>query len=332
VIRESFMSQRSPLTIGETAALLNEVAACVRAQVPIEAGLATLETRAAGRVALAAEAIRTEIESGVAIEEAISRNLHQHGEQIASALNASRSGRDAGAALQQLADMLLQRREMRLRGLTAMIYPIVVVVMSYVILVFVFASIVRLHSSWFEWPGFIAVTGNWLAKFWWIPPLVLLALAMVVRITGMRKWLPGAWLPSEWSNQSLFCEAVAWQLESQTPLPAALRAAAEFTGNTVLKTEATGWADAVQRGALADYKPSGFRPLVVWTLQAGSDSHSIARALRRLAATYRQTEMRTWRTWSQWLPATVASVVGGATILAYIAGVVWPLYHRLSEL
>ena len=326
------MSQRSPLTVGETAALLNEVAACVRAQVPIEAGLATLETRAAGRVALAAEAIRAEIESGVAIEDAISRNLHQHGDQVAAALNASRSGSDTGEALQRLADMLLQRREMRLRGLTAMIYPVVVILMSYLILVFVFASIVRLHSTWFEWPGFIAVTGNWLAKFWWIPPLVMLAVVGVVRITGMRRWLPGAWLPSEWSNQSLFCEAVAWQLESQTPLPTALRAAADFAGDAIIKTEANRWADAVQQGALAEYKPSGFRPLVVWTLQAASDSQSIARALRRLATTYRQAEMRTWRTWSQWLPATVASVVGGATILAYIAGVVWPLYQRLSEL
>lgn len=340
------MSGRANLSASETAALLDEVAACIRAEIPLGMGLAMLESRQAGRVSNAVADIRSAIGAGVPVEDAIARNLDNHGEQIGAALRVGLRTGNAGESLRRFAALILRRREMKLRSWIALIYPSFVILISYVVLVAVFASVVHSSTDFFAWPGFVQRISNWLIQYWYIPPLTLFLVTGVVGFSSLRRFVPIAWQPSRLSDQSLFCDAVAWQLESQTPLPDAIRGAAGLVGGETLTVDAEAWAAATERGEQAPMVGKSFRPLVVWTINHtslfessaangltanGADDGAVARSLRQLAKTYHDAESRSWHIWTRWVPVATTCIVGGAMATFYLSAVLWPLYNKLAE-
>lgn len=348
------MSRRPNLSATETAALLEEVAACLRAEIPLGIGLATLENGEAGRISSVVAEIRSALDGGVPVDQAVSQSMSNQNDRIGAALRIGLQAGNPGESLRRLASLIVMRREMKLRSIIAMIYPSIIILVSYFVLVAVFASVVDFNSNDFFWPPYVTSAASVVTNYWYVPPLFLLALFLLVRLTKRRSIVPGHWNPSCWSNQSLFCEAVAWQLESETPLPIAIRSAGGLVGGHQLCADAESWANAIERGERVPAVGSSFRPLVIWTISNAipfdgnahptedrlimkpvsherSSNETVASSLRRLAQTYRDAERRSWHLLTRWIPVTVTSVVGGSMAIAYLCVVVWPLYHKLAE-
>ena len=336
--RKIFMTATVSLSITETAALLEEVAASVAAEVPLTASLGTIEGREAGRIGRVATSIRKSIESGVPVDQAIAQHITHQSGAIAVALRIDQQSGDAGRSLRTLARLMILRRELRLRQLAASIYPLLVIILGYVTGVFVFGSLVSFQSDFIHWPDAITRTGIWLQRYWWLPPICLGVVVGSLKLLGLGRFLPHFLQPGRWSSQAIFCEALAWQLESHVGLPDAIRAAAAMAGEEVLGRDAEKWASALEQGKLDPGPLPNFRPLIVWTLQGALASEpnrsaaSLSETLTRLAASYRSAEQHAWFVWTHWVPIVTACIIGGALSISYLLAVVWPLYSQLAEI
>lgn len=334
------MNSTPKLSTAETVALLDEVAASIRAEVPLSTSLATLEGRDAGRIAVVAQRIRQDIENGVALDEAIAKHVHQYSGAISTALQIGLKTGNPARTLKTLANLILRRRELRLRRMAAAVYPLIVIFVGYLIGVFVFGRIISLESDFINWPGFVERLTELLQSFWWLPLLILPAAFLTFRLLRLARFLPRSLQPIRLSNQALFCEAVGWQIESGVSLPDAIRAAAEISGERSLLEDANRWADSIEKGQNDPGTLSSFRPLVVWTINQGaknesnaslSSDESIVRALGQLSASYRSSEQNAWMFWTHWVPVATACIIGGSLAVSYLCIAVWPLYSKLAE-
>jgi general secretion pathway protein F len=313
----------------QTASLLSEVAACVRAHRPLDDGLRHFADEDAGRVGCVARILQQRLQAGVPLSEAVADQLPRCGPHVSAALRISDRPAIVADALQGLADLMLARRELRLRAMVAAIYPGLVLLVSYIVLVAIFASLVATNYPWFRWPDQVVWGAAWLTEYWWLPPLVLLAVVGIVFSPVAGRLRSGLFAPNRGAT-ALFCDSLAWQIEAGIPLTDALRGAAGIGGTPAERRAADDWANAIERGETTARSGRGFPPLVGWIVNTGGDGAYVAISLRRLAATYRDAMRRRERFWVRGLPAFAGCFIGGAMAALYIAAVIWPLYSNLA--
>ncbi len=337
-----------PLDSRQLAPLLEELAAMVRADRPLVAGLRTLEDERLGQLGRMAGTLRQQLEAGGDLETTLAELDRRDGPQAATAFRLAIRSQSA-EPLQRLAASLRQRRQWRWAGRTAMIYPLLVTGVGYGLWVAVFAKLVSWGSlDGYErelFPAPVLAVGSWLQAFWWLPPLIVGG--AVGLYAGFLRRRPdsryASWLPGRMGRLALFCEALALQLEAAVPVGEAAQAAGRLAGDAGLireaeafAAEATSGGTAAGEASAAGAESAALPPMVAWLLTqlagtTGMPASSVAQQLRALAAWYAARQRSQQHFVIRFLPAVIVALFGGSLALLYMLAVLRPLYARIGD-
>ena len=353
------MVASKPLDLQELALLNQEIAALVRAGVPLESGLAMAGSSGSGAQEVLMLRLAQRLREGQSFAEA----LHSEGGELPRLYRAvveagARTGR-LPEALESLAEFAQQTLKLRRRIDLALLYPALVLLMAGVLFAFVVSFWVPRLSEAFYWLDLPET--NWVRRLVWlqqhlwswawiIPAGVFLLGGWWWFSTRGRYGLKGTTETTTWSafrvlpgirsivanfRRANFCDLMAMLLDHQVPLPDAALLASEAAGDGALRRVALRIAQGVRAGnSLADCLAVGreLPPFVSWMLICGERQGTLIVTLRQVADVLRQRAASE----SDWLrimlPTALVVGVGGTSVLAYALAVFGPMSQLLRAL
>lgn len=333
------------LALDQLIALNDEMAALVRAGVPLDVGLVQLGGDLPGRVGDAARMLGKRLESGENLVEILQATPSVFPSTWRAVVLAGLRSGQLTAALESLSVTSRRIADLR-RGLGwALVYPFLVIALAY-------ASFVFLVTN--EAPVVLAVYENLTASstsllralvaagrsvsYWGltIPAVVLLVVGYLWYRSGQSKFwwessgpgrlsgfLPRGIAPFRDNRWATIAEVLALMLKNHVGLGEGLAIAAETTGDRRMVAAAHTLAERLQRGeplTSTDPALSPFPPLIRWMLTAGAPPLELSRALSDTALRYRRRAARA-STWIVVVFPLVFTVVvaGGLTLLQALA-------------
>ena len=338
-------SNAGAITLDQLIALNDEMAALVRAGVPLEQGLEALGGDMPGQPGQLAQMLATRMSSG----ESLSRILAEDDRTFPPVWRAVvaaglRSGHLA-AALESLSVTTRRISDLRKIVGAGLIYPFVVVSLAYLLFVFLIITLVPLMQD-----AFVDLTerADPMMKFlfglsetaaWWAVPLplvVIVLLALWWRRTGRATWVSHAsGRQQSWSRRlgrgrgirgtiqfgrmATFSEIMSLLIKEQVPLEDSMVLAAEASGDLTITRAAREMADRLRAGEHFERHedlPPGLPPLMGWLLMSANRQPNLSAALTRSAEVYRNRATRR-ATWTAiYFPIWVTVFIGGtATFL-----------------
>lgn len=340
-------------TVDELLALNEEIAALVRAGVPLEQGLADLGRDLPGGAGLAATDLADRLSRGEPLDVALAASQSGLPPLYLSIVAAGLKTGRLATALEGLTAAARRLAELRHATATALIYPVLVFLVGWGLFVgFVsfFAPTVLPSFRDFKVPSAEVIA--WFAALgpsavWWGtigPAVVLLAVGVwwwqsrqAVSLAGGRwlGWIPGARVLLRLCHWAAFADILALLIDERVALPEALRLAARASGSRWIAADAEALAQALERGA----QPSEcinlagrFPPLVAWFLSAGAEQRVLVSALRHAASSYHERARQRAEAVQTFLPVALTLGVGGTTVLAYALVMFLPWVNLLNTL
>jgi len=339
-----------------------EIAALVRASIPLELGLRRLAVQETGRLGRLAERIAVRLESGISLVDAVRQEGGVVSPLYAAVVEAGLRSDRLPEALDSLVEMGRTIETVRRRVSLSLMYPLVVVGFAYLLLsLFAAVALPAIAEGWDPksplresvLPLMMAVRRT---AIWWIPGLPILAIALAsavssaCRLWGESRSLPvsrglrgiwsGVWIPGVPKlfadlDRSHVCRVLGLLLEHKIPLPEALRLTARTTESPPLAESLDQVANGIQQGRslvaevhVAQRLPS----LLAQLLRAGAADSDLTAALNQAAEIYRRRALRR----VEWLRATLTPALtiflGGTVTLAYALCFVLPLTWFYKEL
>jgi type II secretory pathway component PulF len=344
------------ITIDQLLALNEEIAALVRAGVPLERGLVVAGRDLRGRLGRIAIALSKRLSRGESLPEALEGEEQSIPPLYRAVVEVgARSGR-LPIALEGLAKYVRGYAEARAAIGLALWYPLLVLTLAYVLFV---------GMAWLAVPRFVQAFDSlglgataplrWLtwvgesAPYWWPAGPILLIVLLIAWVRSGRaarfqagewSWLwffP--WMRSILANYETanFSELLGLLLEHRVPYPSALVLAAESTGDARLTRGARQIAEAIARGesaavALGKIDRRTFLPMLRWVLATGQEQGSLVAALDNLADVYRKRASYQADKLSVFLPTFLMIAIGATATLFYALALFIPLTSMLREL
>ncbi len=335
------------ISVDQLIALSDEMAALVRAGVPLDRGLVAAGRDLRGRVGRVAGQLGMRIESGEGLAEALQAGGPPVPAFYRAVVDAGlRSGRLA-KALEGLASYARSFAETRQAIGLALLYPLMVLLLAYGLFVFFIRwGVPRLAATFatMRLPGIAVLDvflwlGDHLAYWVWIVPALLLLLtigwagsgrAMALRpgrVIGVLRLIPGMGSILSLAQTADFADLLALLIEHGVPLEEAAALAAEATGSPAVRASVAALGDAIRRGDPADGTAArgGLPPMLAWIIASAGAREPLAPALRHAAATYRARAARKAETLQAILPSAVLLVVGTLAGAVYALSVFKPL-------
>ncbi len=345
-----------PISIEQLLALNEEIAALVRAGIPLDRGLLEAGRDVRGRLGRIAGALGRRLGQGESLVEA----LHAEERAIPPLYRAvveagTRAGR-LPVALEGMARYVRGYAEARTAIGLALWYPLMVLVLAYGLFLGLVWLVVPRFIGAFDTLGLYVIAPlRWLGwlrgsvEYWW--PLGPIALVILVlawfnsgRTSGFRARLWNGLRLFPWMSSMLadyeaanFAELLALLLEHQVPYPSALVLAAESTGDPRMIRGARQVAAGLERGepagtALEQADHAAFLPLLRWVLATGQVQGSLVNALENVADLYRKRAKFQAEKLYVFLPTLLLLLIGGAAALLYGLSLFVPLTNMLHEL
>lgn len=340
--------------IDELVALNDEIAALVRAGVPLERGLLGLGRDVPGRLGAIARELGSRMERGATLEEALTSAGPAIPETYRAVVEAGRRSGRLPAALEGLASYARGYAELRRVVGAALLYPVMVMLLGYVLLLgFLWLLLPRIGEA-FEVlevvePGVVRalerVAGTVVV---WGPVLPILVAAGALgwwflgRARGLDAVSALGWVP--WLGSALrdaraanFASWLGLMLEQGVPLAEGLELAGRASGDRALDGAAREWAAAARRGATLEGSRSergGAPPLLRWLLGEARMGDRLLPALRHVAERYRSRAVRKAQTMATIVPSLLLLFIGGMTALMFTMVLVVPwtsLLHALTR-
>lgn len=313
----------------QLASLFDEFAAMIRSQRPLLPGLRTLEDRRLGRLAVAAGQLRKSLERGSDLETALVAVDRRFGRQAAAAF---RLAQQTGSAepLETLARLLREGRDRTAARRASMIYPAGVALTGYLFIACVMTRIIMAWGAGSPFAGLIPLA-SWLRSFWWLPLLGMVAAALGLSFARWRR--PG----SRYGAWSVFCRAMAAQIQYGLPLTGAYRLAADLSCDAALRSDADDWQAAAEEGRPPQALGS-LPPLLQQTLRdlhrthSGLDPEILHHQFDRLALWYATREEQQHAMWVRWIPSFTVALVGLICVGIYGYLVLLPIASELSKI
>lgn len=347
---------QSALSLDELIALNDEIAALVRAGIPLDRGLLDAAPDLPGRLGQIAAALGQRTARGESLSEAIAAEGGQFPRLYAAVVEAGvKSGR-LTAALEQLATTARRLAELRSMTGGALVYPLIVFLLAYGLWIgFVLwaAPIAAPAYQAFDldsaaWIERAAGTGSTI-QYWGpaVPLLVLGALtawrllsgrAVVVQSGEARRrlgWIPGGRRLLHWLQAAAFSDLLSLLVEANAPFDESVLLAAEASGHWMPRADVERLASQLRQGAPLEECLAAapyFPPLLCWLVQTGQQQGALAAALRHAAETYRERARQHAEAARLLLPLLLTVVVGGGTVLAYALLLFWPWTSLLKSL
>lgn len=340
----------APWKLDDLLALNDEIAALVRGGVPLESGLAELGRDLPGNAGRIAAALAERLARGEELDRALIECQADLPPLYVSVVTAGLKSGRLSAALEGLAAMARRIAELRQVTATALIYPTIVFLLGWGLMVgfvafFAPEVLPGFRDFGVESAGVIA----WFARLapsaaWWGPVGPLAVLLAVVTWWwqsrralalggGWLRWVPGARALVRLSQAATFADVLALLVEQRVPLPDGLRMASAASGSPTMAADAHALATAIESGAgPREYVALAgrFPPLVAWFLSAGQEGRLLVSALRHAAASYHERARQRAEAVQSFLPVVLTLAVGGTTVLAYALLVFVPWINLLK--
>ncbi len=344
------------ISIDELAALNDEIAALVRAGVPLDRGLLGAGRDLRGGLRKITTALGQRLSRGESLPDALEAEKRAIPPLYRAVVEAgARSGR-LPAALEGLARFVRGYSEARAAIGVALWYPILVLTLAYFLFLALLILIIPRFIGAYEslgleviWPlRWLERLGE-LAPYWWPLWPVLLLLLLVA---WWRSGVAATFQTSSWSLLRMFpwmrsmlsdyeaagyADLLSLLLDHQVAYPRAVELAAEATGNRAMIEGAHQLGAAVERGqppeqAVRELPDGAFRPLLRWTLGATKEQGSLVESLRNLGPMYRKRGTYQAEKLQLFLPTILMLVIGGSATLVYALTLFVPLSGMLRGL
>jgi general secretion pathway protein F len=343
-----------PLSLDQLAALSDEIAALARAGVPLDRGLTELGRDIPGRLGKVAKAMGERLAEGQVIEQVVADLGATLPPAYRSVLIAGvRAGR-LPVALQGISQTARRISQLRSMIYLSLLYPLMVLIVTWTMGVFV---LVTLGPVFAKIIVDFDVAGPWVIDMYnaagrharWVGPLLPLAFAL---------WMAWAWLRAgqvargtelhpllsfgavgtmarlqRASRLATLSDLLALLVGNSVPLAEAVEMASAAVGSKTIMAGGKQLAHQLGRGEAIRGVPTGFPPLLAWTIAGARSQPQLVRSLRRAADVYREEAARR----SQWLMAYVPLVatigICGGLVFVYAALTLGPwlaLMYRIS--
>lgn len=291
--------------------------------------------------------IRDTVRGGAALSSALERHHDVFGRLYVNMVRAGEAGGSLQETLQRLSEYLESARALRVRVINALVYPIILLVMVGLSLLFLLGYVVPQFSAMYDSLGadlpwfskLVLGLGNFI-RHWWIVVLAVPLLALLWLDRKRRDpafmlrvdiWLLGnrfaGPLLAKFDTARL-ARTLGTLLRNGVPLLAALGIARNVLENRVLAADVDAAADAVRNGgglSVALGKSKHFPRLALQMIQVGEESGMLDAMLLKTADTFEQdTEAAMDRLLAALVPAITLclAVVVGVVILSVLA----PIY------
>jgi general secretion pathway protein F len=340
-------TEMSTAGLPELVALNDEIAALVRARLPLETGLGLLGREWPGRLGRIGRELGARMERGESLPVALSSLKPEVPRAYRAVVEAGlRSGRLA-EALEGVAEQARRRLDLRRTIERAMGYPLLVLSLAYALGL---ASLAALVPRLREAATALDVTAlpalDVLETFtdampYWaaIPPIAVVLVVVLWRWGGRRGGL-GGFDPLEFvphvgsilrrGHRAGFADWLGLLLEHGVDLPEALELAGGACGDGALDRAARAAAGRVSAGRSLDEAAKALPAWLGHALLVGDVSGDLPAALREAARHDRRRAEHRAELLREWLPGVMLQTIGGLSVLIYAAVLFLP-WGRLLE-
>jgi len=344
-----------PISLEDLIVLNDEIAALVRARVPLDQGLLAAGGDMPGRLGNLTTAVAVELSRGASLLDAIESEHAAIPETYRAVMAAGlRAGRLAAAA-ESVAGHLRRLAESRRQITASLVYPIFIVFLAWVVGSFLFGAFLpaihwvvddsgRGKSLLTEWLPTLAAAWIWLGA---IPIVVTLLVLWCWYWSGRAAVGPGRrasflveripWVGPmvRTSRLATFTEILAMLVENGVPLERSLVLAAEATGSDRTIRSARAIAQRLEQGEPLERRQldaSAIPPLLGWTIVSGARHQRLMGALRHAAETYRRRARHSAEMAQIFLPVLFTVFIGGTAVAISAFGLFIPYCTMLQEL
>lgn len=352
------MADSAPQSISfdDLIALNDEIAAMIRAGVPLEVGLDGFAGSASGHLAEITARLARTLSQGGSLGDAI----EEEGGNLPSVYRAViEAGQQSGRlpeALESLSGFSRSLEDVRQRISLALIYPCIVLVTAYYLFWFFLGQLLpsmdvtRLGLPVEESTGWLSVVRtvhDAVTSLGHVPPILLVLLVawwiIASKSASRTRGVAGALLRSvpglggalRFFHFANFSQLAAILVEQDVPISTAWTLAAKTTGDPRLIADAELMATVATRGeplSEATLARTALPPFMQWMLRSGERQGSLAPSLRQICSVYRRraTHRLGWLTLL--LPMFLTLVIGGGVVLMYALALWVPLTDSLEKM
>ena len=341
------MATTATLSLDELVAINDELAALVRAGVPLEATLGEMGRDMPGRLGRATTELAERIERGASLSQALAAMPGVFPPIYQTAVEAGvRAGR-LPVVLEDLASSARRLSELRRVVSMAALYPFLVLLLAYGLFVLFIAQVVPNLVTAFEGhETFLlrALMAIGRTAHIWAPivPILLLLLAVLwwyqmSRGRAALGWLPIAGRMLRDARVASFSEILALLVDHDVPLGQAVTLAADASGDPRMAASAHKIAAEIERGvhlgkSLTDSQQVGdLPPFFLWLIGTGHRKELLVPLLEQSAEMYRRRALRRSDWIRFYLPLLMTLVIGGVTVLLYALALFVPLTDLLQD-
>ena len=352
------------VTLDQLLALTDEIAALVRAGIPLERGLTAWGQDASGKLGLLASRLADRMRAGESLQEILEKDTGTFPPVWRSVVLAGIRTGHLAAALESLAVTGRGAAELRRSIAVAFIYPTIVVAMAYSLFIFTMVYIVpgvldayvtltdaaplalsavaSLAGTIYIWGPLVPLAAVLMFSWWWYRSGRAIRALRGGREVARRRFLFGRDRRFPSVRQSLrdgrmatFAELLRLMDRHEVPMPEAMVLAADASGDGGLSRAARTIAQRLEGGAVfrsRDELPQAFPPLLGWSIVSGMGRTALDRTLATSAEMYRQRALHAARWASVYLPIVLTVAVGGSAVFAQAMIVFLPLISLLYRL
>jgi general secretion pathway protein F len=345
------MSSPSP-DLDALIALNQEIAAMVRAGIPLEFGLKAASSSRSARFSALAARMSERLSLGDSLIEALRKEGSVVSPAYAAVVEAGLAAGRLPEALEELANLGLAMQEIRRHVWLAVTYPAIVCSLAYALFV---AFISFGVPIWLQTRDSLFLPPNWffglLATLnqtvrWWGPTIptfvaVIACGPLLLSLAGLWPLHDGVWrFPGvrfvyQYLRRAQFARLLALLIEHEIPAPRAVMLAAESTGDDRLSRSAATISDRLVHGSLwedAVASASGLPSFLRWMMIAGEREGALAVALRQTAESYQRRAERGLEWLRTTLPVVLVVLICGLVVTTYGLGLFLPMQQFWLDL
>jgi general secretion pathway protein F len=345
-----------PAALADFIALNEEIAALVRARVPLEPHLARLGAELPGSAAKLAERIGGRLAAGDSLAAAMDAECTSLPAAYRAVIVAGAESGDLGSALESLVDTATRLDQMRRITGVALLYPLFVFVLVCLLIALIVSQVVPqfnwLHRSHFGLLPRLANSPLAVATIAFVLPIVALLIAAFwwrrsgrIHGNGTEQWgvlsrLPWIWRAQYWGHAATMADLLRLLIERGVPLDRAVCLAADATDDSQISLEAERLSEQIEQG---NFGPSthdvrcasrrtGFPMLIRLALYHASNRGLMTTSLEQAAGIYRERAILAAQWYADYMPILLTTVIGGTLTAGFALLVFWPYTATLRDL
>lgn len=294
------------MTFDDLAALNREMAALVRARLPLEEGLSQVASDQGGKAATWASRLAEAMSQGMSLDEAIAAQGASFPTAYGAVVRAGQRSGKLAAALDGFADSAGRLADLRLIAAQAAVYPLLVMLVAWFVLLAAVGVLLPAYHA-LDLPrtylfDSIQLSRRTLSALAVAVPLLLILFAAIWWFRSARfgaraawpspfRWIPGSSKSAQLMSQARFAELLQLLMANQVDLPTALQLAAGACGSDTLRSAADSLAASIAAGGAVEDNPTALRqlpPLVRLALASKTSPPQQVNALAGAAEAYRE--------------------------------------------